>query len=225
MPSYEIEIKSLLGSEEGAKDLKKKLMKVDPSTKLISKNKQLNHYFINGDFKELFKKLEPLFTKKIAEDFKMIIDDGRDFSLRTREVNGKLLLVIKASIDDTTSANGISRIEFEEKVNGMTLDELDELILSAEFKYQAKWSREREEYSCRGANISIDKNAGYGYLAEFERVIKDDSKAEEVQRELRSLMNEVNAVELAQDRLERMFAYYNEHWQEYYGTDKVFIVE
>lgn len=225
MLSYEIEIKSLLGNEEMAKDLIKRLKKADPSTKLISKNKQLNHYFMDGDFKKLYKKLESLFTKKIAKDLKNIIDEGHDFSLRTREINGKLLLVMKASIDDTTSANGISRIEFEEKVNGKTLDELDELILSVGFKYQAKWSREREEYSCKGANVSIDRNAGYGYLAEFERVIEDGSQAEEVQRELRSLMSEVGAVELAQDRLERMFAYYNENWPEYYGTDKVFNIE
>lgn len=225
MPSYEIEIKSLLGSEEMAKDLKRKLKKADPSTKLISKNKQLNHYFIDGDFKKLYKKLEPLFTKKTSKDLKEIIDEGHDFSLRTREMDGELLLVIKASIDDTTSANGISRIEFEEKVRKKTLEELDEMILDAGFKYQAKWSREREEYSCKGANVSIDKNAGYGYLAEFERMIEDDSEAQEAQEELRLLMNEVNAVELAQDRLERMFAYYNEHWPEYYGTDKVFNVE
>jgi len=30
---------------------------------------------------------------------------------------------------------------------------------------------------------------------------------------------------LPNDRLERMFAYYNEHWQEYYDTDKTFVVK
>jgi hypothetical protein len=30
---------------------------------------------------------------------------------------------------------------------------------------------------------------------------------------------------LAQERLERMFAHYNQNWPEYYGTTKVFIIE
>ena len=225
MRTYEIEIKSLLGSKGKADELKEKLKEVDSSTKLISSNKQLNHYFIDGDFDKLYKAVEPLFSKETSRKLKEIIDEGHDFSIRTRDINGKILLVIKASIDDTTSANGIARIEFEEEAGDKTLDELDKILLDAGFKYQAKWSREREEYECRGVSISIDKNAGYGYLAEFEKVINDKNESENVQKELRSLMDEVGVIELALDRLERMFAYYNEHWPEYYGTDKIFNIE
>ena len=32
-------------------------------------------------------------------------------------------------------------------------------------------------------------------------------------------------VELDQDRLARMFEFYNSNWEDYYGTDNVFIVE
>ena len=225
MRAYEIEIKSLLGSKEKADILKGKLKEVDPSTKLVSSNKQLNHYFIDGDLDKLYKNVEGLFLKEISESLKDIISEGRDFSVRTREIDGKILLVIKASIDDTTSANGSSRIEFEEEVEGKTLNELDNLLLDADFKYQAKWSREREEYTCKGISVSIDKNAGYGYLAEFERMIDDSDKAGEAQKELRLLMEEVGVVELAQDKLERMFAHYNKHWPEYYGTDKSVVSE
>ena len=225
MRAYEIEIKSLLGSKEKADALKDKLKEVDPSTKLVSSNTQLNHYFIDGDFEKLYKAVEPLFLKDNANKLKEIIDEGRDFSVRTREIDGKILLVIKASIDDTTSANGISRMEFEEEAKDKTLDELDKILLDAGFKYQAKWSRERKEYICKGTSVSIDKNAGYGYLAEFERMISDESESNEAQRELRALMDEVGVAELAQDRLERMFAHYNEHWPEYYGTDKIFVIE
>lgn len=225
MRNYEIEIKSLLGSKERADELKDMLRKVDSSTKLVSSNEQLNHYFMDGDFSKLCKATELLFSKDNASKLREIIDEGHDFSVRTREIDGKILLVIKASIDDTTSANGISRIEFEEEVKDKTLDELDKILLDSDFKYQAKWSREREEYICKGVCVSIDKNAGYGYLAEFEKIITDQNKSEETQKELRSFMKEVGALELAQDRLGRMFAYYNEHWPEYYGTDKIFNIE
>jgi len=35
-------------------------------------------------------------------------------------------------------------------------------------------------------------------------------------------MAKLGATELTQDRLERMFAYYNANWPAYYGTEKVF---
>ncbi len=225
MDSYEIEIKSLLGGKEVADELKRKLKEVDPSLKLISQNSQLNHYFIGGDLEKLYENVSEYIPDTTREQFRKIIKEARDVSVRSRWVNGTALLVLKGSIDDTTSANGISRIEFEEAVSGKSLEELDELILGAEFKYQAKWSREREEYACKGINVSIDKNAGYGYLAEFEKIVDDSGKAEDAQAELRSLMGEVGAVELAQDRLERMFAYYNDNWREFYGTDKIFVIE
>ena len=222
---YEIEIKSLLGGKDEAEELKKRLSEVDPATKLVSRSKQLNHYFIGGSPNKLYEAAEGLLKNQDAAKLKEIIEKGEDFSVRTRELNGKILLVVKASVDDTTSSNGISRLEFEEEVNLESLEELDKILLDAGFNYQAKWSREREEYICRGANVSIDKNAGYGYLAEFEKVLGEDANLEEARIELRSLMDEVEAVELQQDRLERMFAYYNEHWPDYYGTEKTFVIE
>jgi adenylate cyclase class IV len=115
-------------------------------------------------------------------------------------------------------------MEFEEKLP-LTLEQLDELVLSAGFRYQAKWSREREEYVCQGTNVTLDKNAGYGWLAEFERVVDSAEKVEDAKRAIRELMGRVGAEELDQSRLERMFSYYNAHWKEYYGTEKIFVIE
>lgn len=107
----------------------------------------------------------------------------------------------------------------------MTLAELDALVLSSGFKYQAKWSREREEYFCKGVNVTLDKNAGYGWLAEFERIVDDKNMLSSAEKQVRALMQELHVEELPQNRLERMFAFYNSHWQEYYGTDKIFVIE
>jgi hypothetical protein len=38
-------------------------------------------------------------------------------------------------------------------------------------------------------------------------------------------MKQVGVVELGQARLERMFAHYNTHWPEYYGTENIFTIE
>jgi len=38
-------------------------------------------------------------------------------------------------------------------------------------------------------------------------------------------MKRAGLEELDQARLARMFAYYNAHWSEYYGTEKIFVIE
>ena len=142
MSHFEIEVKSLLGAKEKAEALKEKMQSLDPNVKHVSSNKQLNHYFIGGDVKELYSKVEHLFTGTEHDKLQTVIERGEDFTIRSRQRDEEVLLVVKASIDEGESANTVKRIEFEEPV-AVTLDELDELIKSAGFDYQAKWSRER----------------------------------------------------------------------------------
>ncbi|MDR3548100.1 MAG: hypothetical protein P4M11_07545 [Candidatus Pacebacteria bacterium] len=222
---YEIEIKSLLGSEEAAEALKKSLRGIDPSLAPISSYTQLNHYFEGGTPETLAAKIAPHLGAEDADKLQRIAREGKNVSVRTREMNGEARIVMKASIGDDTSSNGVMRMELEASVEGFTLDALDGEVLASGYHYQAKWSRTREEYKINDIAVCLDKNAGYGYLAEFEKVIDDPSRAEDTKQELASFMNAIGIAELPQGRLERMFAYYNEHWPEYYGTDKIFIIE
>jgi adenylate cyclase class IV len=223
MQQYEVEIKSLLGSEENAEALRERMKHVDPNWKLTSRNKQLNHYFVGGDFAKLAELVAPHLSPEALIKLQDIVKLGKEFSVRTRDKDGSVLLVVKASLGEDTSANGVARMEFEEKVN-LNLDDLDQLLISAGFQYQAKWSREREEYMCSGIAICLDRNAGYGWLAEFEKVVGSEADVEPATQEVRALMEQFGAQELQQERLERMFAFYNAHWGEYYGTDKVFTI-
>lgn len=219
---YEIEIKSLLGGSDKASRLRNKIRK--EGGKLVIKGRQLNHYFIVSDVSKFKEKLQPYTSEPKKELFEKIINEGNDLSIRTRDTDGEVKLVIKASIGNDTSSNGVSRMEFEDNMN-MTLDELDKLLLDAGLKYQAKWSREREEYKLGDINICLDKNAGYGYLAEFEKVVPNPDLVESVKKDLLETMKKFEVAELHQDRLERMFAYYNDNWQNYYGTEKIFNIE
>jgi adenylate cyclase class IV len=224
MSQYEIEIKSLLGESTKAEALKEKMQKLDPNFSHKSSNKQLNHYFTDGDIHTLYEKVEQLFGGEEHEKFKQLAEHGTNCSVRTRQKDDEVLLVIKASIDEGTSANTVKRMEFEEPVS-LSLDELDQLVLDAGYAYQAKWSRERDEYEYKGANVSLDKNAGYGYLAEFEKLADNEVDADKIKAELIELMEELEVEELPQDRLARMFDHYNQNWSEYYGTDKTFLIE
>lgn len=224
MPSYEIEIKSLIGDKTHASELVGKMKQSDSAFASLGSHKQLNHYFEGGNLESLRPKLSEHLLAEKQKQFDELANHAKDFSVRTRWADGKVIFVVKATVDDTSSSNGTARQEFESEVN-MTLEELDNTLLDAGFKYQAKWSREREEYKYKGLSVTVDKNAGYGYLAEFEKVIDDPSKAEIVKQEIRNTMNELGVNELNQDRLARMFDYYNKNWQDYYGTDKVFNIE
>ena len=224
MQNFEVEIKSLLGSEERAEALRQQMKRLDPDTRLLDQSSQLNHYFTGGSLEALAESLRfQCLSAQKCDELALLAKQAKDFSVRTREAQGKALLVVKASVDDTTSSNGISRIEFEEECK-LPLGALDAVVLGSGFNYQAKWSRQREAYSCRGITICLDKNAGYGWLAEFEKMVDEKGKVDAARHEIRALMRELNVEELPQDRLERMFAFYNAHWQEYYGTDKTFTV-
>ncbi len=223
---FEIEIKSLLGSKERAEELKRRLVQLFPSLKTLPSHKQLNHYFNPPTDLSVFEKVvAPLLDSEKQKKLSSIIAGVRGgVSIRTREADGKVLVILKASIGDDSSSNGVSRIEFEESVL-CTLSELDGALLKAGLTYQAKWSREREAYDLGVIHVTIDKNAGYGYLAEFEKMITDGNLAEAAKQELKALMAALSCHELDQARLERMFKFYNEHWAEYYGTEKVFVIE
>jgi adenylate cyclase class IV len=182
---------------------------------------QLNHYFIGGNAERLFKELKRYLSASQQKRLKQIMDSANELSIRTREINGEVKIVVKASVGSDSSSNGVSRIEFEETLP-LSLGELDKRLLSAGYKYQAKWSRQREEYKVGGITICFDKNAGYGYLAEFEKVVERANQLKKAQTEIRKVMKKLEVSELPQSRLERMFSYYNKNWKKYYGTDKVF---
>lgn len=222
---YEVEIKSLLGSEERAEHLRERMEEHDLPLQFHGAHAQRNHYFVAPDNpSRIVEQVAPLLTAAEQDELKEILAVGEDLSIRSREADGTVLLVVKASIDEGTSANTVSRREFEAEVD-CSLDELDERLLAAGLEYQSKWSRDREEYTLGDITVTIDRNAGYGYLAEFEQVVQDESRTADVRDKLLALMDELGVEELPQERLERMFEYYNNNWEDYYGTDKTFTVE
>lgn len=146
--------------------------------------------------------------------------------MRTRGTKDETILVVKATVNDETSSNGTARIEWEVDLAPMSLDDMDKLVLTAGFDYQAKWSRDRDEYRLSdNTALCVDRNAGYGYLAEFERVITDADAVESTRAELLSMIESLGYQELDQDRLARMFDFYNKNWRDYYGTERVFTIE
>jgi adenylate cyclase class IV len=224
--TYEVEIKTLLGEKEKADQLRQKL--INQGYQKTGEGSQLNHYFeyTPDDFEGLLALTSEFLDQNPQEQFENQLQEAKKVSIRTRQADGKVYFVAKLSVGDDSSANGILRHEVQEEVD-MTLEEIDKALLAAGLQYQAKWSREREEFESEETDfyITIDKNAGYGYLAEFELEVKEENQLSQARERIISLMNEFDLKELDQGRLDRMFSFYNKNWAEYYGTEKVFTVE
>ncbi len=225
MHNYEVEIKVLLSSKENKDKFKENLKHKLIDLKFLWQNSQLNHYFIWWDFHKLKENIIKILPKEKQESLKNILSLNWKHSFRTRYEKGNSILVIKLAIDDTTSSNWIVRLEWEHIFKNKKIDDLDKILLDSDFEYQAKWSRKREEYKSKNnINITIDKNAWYWYLSEFEMVVSSRKDAEKAEENIRKLLNELELTELNQDKLAKMFKYYNENWEKYYGTDKYFIL-
>lgn len=222
---YEVEIKTLIWSKENAENFLENLENAVEKLEKKGENAQLNHYFTSWDFEKLLGNLEEKINPERLESLRNITNISGKHSVRTRFVDGNSILVVKLSVDATSSSNGIQRMEWEEVFQGMNIDDLDAILLGSGFEYQAKWSRERVEYTFDNITVCIDKNAGYGYLAEFEMVIANPDETQMAEENIRGIMARVGVEELDQDRLARMFEYYNQNWREYYGTEKTFIID
>ena len=226
MNNYEVEIKVLLTTKEKRDEFKENLSHKLMNLEFLWKNSQLNHYFMWWNIDKLRENIFDSLPENKKESFENILKVWWKYSFRTRYLDWDSILVIKLSVDDTTSSNGIKRLEWEHTFKNMKIDDLDQKLLDSEFEYQAKWSREREEYKSKNdINITIDKNAWYWYLSEFEMVVSSEEEAHKAEESIRKLLEELWVEELPQDRLARMFKYYNENWRDYYGTDKFFVVE
>ncbi len=223
--AIEVEIKTLLGDKSVAEKLIQNIHKKDQKTSLRRRSKQLNHYFLNGNFASLLKKLSVIISAEELENIKHIIEHGKNHSVRTRLDNDKVILVFKATADETGTDHGTARIEYEIIFKDHTLEDIDKILNDSGFAYQAKWSRDRREYQYKNFTVCIDRNAGYGYLAEFERVVGTDEDVGKIKKEIRAEMADLGHEELPQDRLDRMFAHYNANWKNYYGTEDTFTIE
>jgi adenylate cyclase class IV len=225
MHNYEIEIKVLLWDEEKKNIFMKKVQDIFPELEHKYSESQRNHYFEWGNLLHLLGTFREYISQEEAASLHKLIQEAKSFSVRTRGTIDETILVVKATVNDESSSNGTARIEWEADLAPMSLDDMDTKVLAAGFSYQAKWSRARDEYKLNhDTALCIDKNAGYGYLAEFERVIDDPSLVDATRAELLSMIESLGYAELDQDRLARMFDFYNKNWSEYYGTEKVFTV-
>lgn len=227
---FEVEVKTLLGGgHDRAHAFVAKLKRNDPALKLTGRSNQLNHYFDSkGDPWKLSEAVGGFLSDRDRAAFGKILTEAKSFALRTRDADGKILLVIKAAIRegrDGDDQHALERLEGEYETAAPDIDTLDEAIRSAGYGFLSKWSRERREYRYKDFTVCLDRNAGYGFVAEIEKLVGSREAAEDARKEILDELKALDAEELSQERVGRMFEYYNSHWPEYYKTEKTFTIE
>ncbi|MDP9211907.1 MAG: CYTH domain-containing protein [bacterium] len=222
---FEVEVKTLLGSAEDAERFVAKLRQHDENLAQTSQASQLNHYFDDaGDPAKLITAVRQYLTEEDAASLSELVGAAPTFSLRTRQQDGTVRLVVKAAKGAEDDQHAIARREGDYQTSAPDIDTLDEAIRQAGYGFLSKWSRDRTEYRYKDYTVCIDRNAGYGFLAEIEQLVGSEEAAATARQAILGELETLGVEELSQERLGRMFAFYNEHWPEYYRTEKTFTV-
>lgn len=220
---YEIEIKSLLKDKESADKLIKQLEQLDNNFVLLRREEQLNHYFKSGDIVNLISSIRSYLSKADVNLLNDIRNEATSISIRTRQKNGVTIIVVKGSLDKTDAAHSHRRMEFEKELS-VNIESLDSILINAGFNIEAKWSATRKIYKFLDSTVDVMFSPGYGYVVEIEKVIHDKDSIDVARKDIKKLMGKLGLKELPSERLARMYAYYNKHWQEYYGTKNIFTI-
>ncbi len=139
--------------------------------------------------------------------------------LRIRRTDKEAYLVLKKGWmhDD-------DRDEIEIKVARADFLRLDEVFCSLGYKYDTKWYRKRTEYKYKNFSITIDFNAGYGWIAEIERTVQPGNE-EMAKKEILSLAKEIGLKPATKELFNKMYEYYKKNWSHYIKTKSTFDID
>ena len=82
---YEIEIKSLLGSQEATDNILEKVRKLDPNCTVTSEQMQRNHYFKDGDLAALITAFRSMLTPDQVATLTEISKRATSINVRSRQ--------------------------------------------------------------------------------------------------------------------------------------------
>jgi len=167
------------------------------------------------DFLEA-KGLEPHF-RETQDNYYYNSPEGLDLRIRRTDTNAYLILK-KGWMHDE------DREELEVRVDEEAFDTLDSILTNLGYDYNTKWHRERTEYHYHDFAITLDFNAGYGWVAEIEKVVSEGEE-DSAKQEISALAQEIGLQPTPPEVFDKMYHYYKKNWQYYFDSGKTFTLE
>lgn len=139
--------------------------------------------------------------------------------LRIRRTDNEALIVLKKGWmhDD-------DREEIEVKVDRKDFLQLDKIFKALGYKYDTKWYRKRKEYKYKNFSITIDYNAGYGWVTEIERTVRAGGE-EKAKKEILDIAKEIGIKPASKALFDKMYKYYKKNWPHYIKTKSTFDID
>jgi predicted adenylyl cyclase CyaB len=104
------------------------------------------------------------------------------------------------------------REEIEIKVDNKDFAKLEDLFKAIGYDVEIKWFRTRWQFLWEEINVSLDYTKGYGYIIEFEKIVKYNPDEEYL--DLKEKLENLGVQISSKDEFNKKFNGYKENWKE-----------
>lgn len=142
-----------------------------------------------------------------------------NLDLRIRRTDSEAFLILKKGW-----MHDENREEIEVRVAREDFEKLDTILTNLGYEYDTKWHRERTEYRYEAFTIVVDFNAGYGWVAEIEKVV-GEGEEDAAKKDILDLAEKIGLEPTPPEVFDNMYKYYKENWQHYYDSGETFTLD
>lgn len=219
----EIEIKYLLNGKTGKNELIAALERVFPTHQKKATKTVISYFYKDGvSHEQILTVGKNLLMPEEYIELQSVLNNSDALLVKARSIDDTVYFAVKGSAKGDDPVHAVNRIEFEAEVH-VSLEDVGNIIEDAGIEIASKWSSRREFYTLENnIEMNLEFVAGYGYKAEIEIVINDGDSHEDAIKSIETIAGSLHLTEASQELFGRMYAYYNEHWQEYFNTDREF---
>lgn len=219
----EIEKKYLLKDLADIQALVKSLKQFYPDLTHKGQKTIISYFYQKPNNKEQVLQVgRKLLKKEQLAELTKLVKQCDELMVKCRSIDNVKYFTVKGASSGEDVVHATNRMELEVELD-KELETINKIIVSSGIKLVSKWSSVRDFYVLENKlKADIEFVAGYGHKAELELVINDGESSEEAVAVIDELANKLGLFYASDELMGRMYKYYNQHWEEYFNTDKVF---
>lgn len=219
----EIEIKCLLNGENGKQALLRKLKQAFPQHKKLKSRRVISYFYKAGaTHTQILEVGSQLLNNDELTQLKNVLEHSDALVVKARSIDTTVYFSVKGSTKGDDPVHAVNRIEFEAVIDP-SLEEVGQIIEQTGIKIASKWSSERSFYALTPElEMNLEFVGGYGYKAELEMLIDNNDSHQDAINTISEAAQQLDLQEASQELFGKMYKYYNEHWQEYFNSNKEF---